>query len=123
LTVTWDLWIPDAASRGISFARAAAAFSERVFVHAAPTVLRVEVSDDQGRRIAFGDQLRRESDSPMTLLTVHNQEVTRVEMWPHDGDLGTLVILPGGEAGTLTAWWHAPDHSEWRWSVEFHNRR
>jgi hypothetical protein len=123
LTVTWDLWIPDAASRGISFARAAAAFSERVFVHAAPTVLRVEVSDDRGRRIAFGDRLRRQSDSPMTLLTVHNQEVTRVEMWPHDGDLGTLVILPGGEAGTLTAWWHAPDHSEWRWSVEFHNRR
>ena len=123
MTVTWDLWIPDAASRGISFARAAAAYSERVFVHAAPTVLRVEVSDDRGQRIAFGDQLWRQSDSPMTLLTVRNRQVTRTDIWPADGDLGTLVILPGGEAGTLAAWWHAPDHSEWRWSVKFHNRR
>ena len=111
------------ASRGISFARAAAAFSERVFVHAAPTVLRVEVSDDRGQRIAFGDQLRRQSDAPMTLLTVRNRQVTRTDIWPADGDLGTLVILPGGEAGTLAAWWHAPDHSEWRWQVEFYNHR
>ena len=123
MTVTWDLWVPDAASRGISFARAAAGFSDRVFVHAAPTLLRVEVLDDRGRRLAFGDQLRRRFDSPMTVLTVRNNEVARDETWPDDEDLGTLVILPGGEAGTLTAWWHAPDHSEWRWSVEFHNRR
>lgn len=34
-----------------------------------------------------------------------------------------LVILPGGEAGILTAWWHAPDHSEWRWQLKPSNCR
>ena len=24
-------------------------------------------------------------------------------------------------AGILKAWWHAEDHSEWRWQVEFSN--
>lgn len=41
--------------------------------------------------------------------------------WPTDADLGRLVILPGGEAGILQAWWNADDRSEWRWSVEFYN--
>jgi hypothetical protein len=31
------------------------------------------------------------------------------------------VILPGGEAGILKSWWHADDHSEWRWQIEFYN--
>ena len=43
--------------------------------------------------------------------------------WPHDGDLGALVLLPGGEAGTLQAWWNAADGSEWRWQVELYNHR
>jgi hypothetical protein len=34
-----------------------------------------------------------------------------------------LVILPGGEAGILTSWWHAPDHSQWRWQLELSNRQ
>ena len=34
---------------------------------------------------------------------------------------GALVILPGGEVGTLVAWWNAADGSEWRWRVEFYN--
>ncbi len=38
-------------------------------------------------------------------------------------DLGSLVILPGGEVGTLVEWWNAPDGSEWRWRLEFYNRR
>ena len=39
----------------------------------------------------------------------------------HHDDLGRLVILPGGEAGILKSWWHADDHSEWRWQLEFYN--
>jgi hypothetical protein len=31
------------------------------------------------------------------------------------------VILPGGEAGILKAWWHAPDKQQWRWNIEFYN--
>jgi hypothetical protein len=37
--------------------------------------------------------------------------------------VGRLVLLAGGEAGIVRAWWHADDHSEWTWQVEFHNRR
>jgi hypothetical protein len=25
--------------------------------------------------------------------------------------------------GHLRSWWNAPDHDEWRWSVEFYNHR
>jgi hypothetical protein len=42
---------------------------------------------------------------------------------PDQDDLGRLVILPGGEAGILTAWWHAPDRREWRWQLELSNCR
>jgi hypothetical protein len=49
--------------------------------------------------------------------------VIREDRWPTDADLGAIVILPGGEAGVLTAWWNADDGSAWRWSVEFSNRR
>jgi len=31
------------------------------------------------------------------------------------------VILPGGEAGILTAWWHSEDRSQWRWQLELSN--
>jgi hypothetical protein len=49
--------------------------------------------------------------------------VRREDRWPTQADLGSLVILPGGEVGVLTAWWNADDGSAWRWSVEFSNRR
>ena len=39
------------------------------------------------------------------------------------GDLGSLIILPGGEVGTLLEWWNAEDGSEWRWRIEFYNHR
>jgi len=32
------------------------------------------------------------------------------------------VILPGGEAGILKAWWNADDRKEWRWQIEFYNQ-
>ena len=47
----------------------------------------------------------------------------REDRWPTADDLGSLVILPGGEVGTLVEWWNAPDGSEWRWRLEFYNRR
>jgi len=49
--------------------------------------------------------------------------VTLTDGWPDDSDLGRIVLLPGGEAGVLTAWWHADDRSEWRWSIELYNHR
>ena len=59
----------------------------------------------------------------MTRLVRRGDAILREDRWPTDADLGAVVILPGGEAGILTAWWNAPDGSEWRWSVEFANRR
>ena len=41
---------------------------------------------------------------------------------PTEADLGKTVILPGGEAGILKAWWHREDHKEWRWQLELYNR-
>lgn len=118
-----DLWIPDAASRGVSFARGVLASADVVLAHAAPSLLRVEVSTLDGQRISFGDQLPRTEDSPMTRLGLGPGAVTREDAWPTDADVGLPVILPGGEVGILRSWWNDAERREWRWTVEFHNRR
>jgi hypothetical protein len=58
---------------------------------------------------------------PMSRLSLQNGQVAREDRWPGQDDIGSLVILPGGEVGTLVEWWNAPDGSEWRWRVEFYN--
>jgi hypothetical protein len=59
----------------------------------------------------------------MSMLIRHDGAIELQDHWPDQDDLGRLVILPGGEAGILTAWWHAPDRSEWRWQLELSNCR
>lgn len=122
-TVILDLWIPDAGSRGISFGRGILALHEVVWVHAAPSVLRVEATTLEGVRVAFGDQLRRTGDSPMTRLRIGPGDVRREDVWPTGADLGQLVILPGGEVGVLRSWWNDASRRQWRWNLELHNRR
>lgn len=120
----WDLWFPGAGATGVSFARsrvAADAAGDRVLVHAAPPQLAVEVRDDDGRVLARGDGLERGAPGPMSFLVRDGDRVRLEDGWPGEADLGRLVILPGGEAGLLRSWWHASDHSEWRWLVEFYN--
>ena len=119
----WDLWAQDGGSQGLSFARARLDATERVLVHALPAALRVEVFDEEGRLQARGADLRRTADTPMARLLVAGTEITREDVWPDEADLGTPVILAGGEAGILERWWHAADHSEWRWSIELYNHR
>ena len=87
--------------------------------HSAPTALWVEVRDEDGRSVAFVDQLVREEDAPMTRLLLKDGKVERSETWPTASDLGLPVILPGGEIGILTSWENAEDHSQWPWAVEF----
>ncbi len=121
---TWDLWIRAVGATGLSFARAtvaAAAARDRVLVHAAPEQLEVVVRDGNGTLVAEGRELARGEPGPMTYLVRDGDQIRLEDGWPTDADLGRLVILPGGEAGVLTAWWHAEDRSEWRWSVEFAN--
>lgn len=120
---TWDLWYPDAAARGLPFARGRLDATGALLVHAAPPVLDVAVRDDEGRLLAEGEGLQRTAERPMARLTMQEDRVEREDLWPEDGDIGRPVILPGGEVGILLEWWNAADGSEWRWRVEFYNHR
>jgi hypothetical protein len=120
----WDLWFPAVGATGLSFARSevdAEAAGDRVLVHAAPPKLEVTVRDETGRVIAEGRGLERGQPGPMSFLVREGDGIRLEDGWPSQEDVGRLVILPGGEAGILMAWWHAEDQSEWRWQVEFYN--
>ena len=120
----WDLWYPNAGAQGISFCRARLDQVDEVLVHAAPDRLRVELRSDEGVLLAAGDQLPLQGPYvPMTRLRREGERILRTDDWPVQADVGRVVLLPGGEAGMLKAWWNAPDGGEWRWSVEFYNRR
>src|SRR5690348_3447622 len=124
MTEIWDIWFPQAGATGISFARSRVdheAAGDRLLVHAAPPAFNVSVRDAEGNEIARGTDLERHEKGPMSTLVRRGSEIAVEGGWPSDADLGRLVILPGGEAGILQAWWHAPDHSEWRWQIEFYN--
>jgi hypothetical protein len=121
---TWDLWFPSAGATGVSFARARVGEdppTDRVLVHAAPPRLDVTVRDEDGNVVAEGLGLDRGAPGPITFLIRDGRQIRLEDGWPADRDLGRLVILPGGEAGVLKAWWHAEDHSAWRWQVELSN--
>ncbi|HMM40282.1 MAG TPA: hypothetical protein PKA95_00095 [Thermomicrobiales bacterium] len=119
----WDLWYPNAASQGLSFARGRLDETVVLLVHALPDAIRVEVRDDDGRLLASSDQLERTADRPMARLVRDGAAIRREDIWPGQEDIGRPVILPGGEVGILTAWWNADDGSEWRWSIELYNHR
>ena len=121
---TWELYYPESGATGIEIARARIDPTQAVWLHAAPPVLAVTVREGDDRILARGEPLKREGPHlPMTRLERQGSAVTRTDRWPTDADLGAIVILPGGEAGILKSWWNASDGSEWRWVVEFFNRR
>ncbi len=121
---TWELWYPGAAATGLEFARGRIDPTNVLRVHAAPDRLAVTVRAGDDQVTARGEPLERQGRSyPMTRLAIVGDAVEREDRWPTEADLGSLVILPGGEVGVLTAWWNAEDGSAWRWSVEFSNRR
>ena len=121
---TWELWFPEAAATGLEFARGRIDPTDVLWVHTAPPTLAVTVREGDDRVTARGEPLPRMGEQlPLTRLAIRDGTVTREDRWPTESDLGALVILPGGEVGTLVAWWNAPDGSEWRWRVEFYNHR
>jgi hypothetical protein len=121
---TWEIWYPGAGATGLEIARARIDPTDAVWVHAVPRKLAVTVRHGDERVIARGEPLARSGPYlPMTRLALDGDAVIREDRWPTDDDLGAVVILPGGEAGVLTAWWNAADGSAWRWSLEFSNRR
>lgn len=119
----WELWYPKAAAAGLSFSRSAIDEQKIVLVHAAPPHLTVEVKNEGGERVVYGEDLEVTQDTPIARLTIEDGVVTREDIWPGESDIGRIVILPGGEAGVLQEWWNAEDHSEWRWQVEFYNHK
>jgi hypothetical protein len=119
----WSVRYPFAASTGLEFARGRLAPTEALFVHAAPDAISVEVHDgDSGALVASGnDLLRLGPATPMTRLVAVGSAVRREDIWPTDGDLGTPVLLAGGEAGILESWWNAEDRRSWEWTVRLRN--
>lgn len=123
-TETWDLWYPQAGATGLPFARGRVAAGAMVMlVHAAPPLLSATVRTEREEVVAFRQELPQTAETPIARLTRHGDQLERVDIWPTAADLGQLVLLAGGEVGVLKAWWHADDHSEWRWQIEFYNHK
>jgi hypothetical protein len=121
---TWEIWYPGAGATGLEIARARIDPQQAVWVHAVARKVAVTVRQGDDRVIARGEPLTRDGAYvPMTRFRIEGDTVQREDRWPTDDDLGSVVILPGGEAGMLTAWWNAEDRSAWRWSLELSNRR
>ena len=122
-TETLDLWYPGAAATGLPFARGRLDPTDVLWVHAAPKKLDVTVRHHDGGVRARSEVTREGGYLPTTRLRVVDGRVEREDRWPAAEDIGALIILPGGEVGTLVEWWNAPDGSQWRWRVEFYNHR
>ncbi len=121
---TWELWFPGAGATGLPFARGRLDPATVMWVHSAPRTIEVTVRDGKGLVLAQAKSLLREGEYiPMTRLERAGSDIRREDRWPTQADLGALVILPGGEVGTLVEWWNAEDGLEWRWRVEYYNNR
>jgi hypothetical protein len=121
LVETWEVWYPKAAATGLLLGRGRLDPTDALLVHAAGDVITVEVRDDDGARLAFGQDLPRTLESPLCLLRRDGARITREDLWPGDSELGLPLLLPGGEVGILKSWWNAPDRKEWRWQIELYN--
>ncbi|MDQ4079048.1 MAG: hypothetical protein M3220_22745 [Chloroflexota bacterium] len=117
----WSVWYSKAAATGLLMARGLIETADEILFHAAPRFLTVEVMDEMGSRLAYGKDLEQTTDSPICRLSREGERIVREDIWPTEEDLGTIVLLPGGEAGQLKSWWNAEDQKEWRWQVEFYN--
>lgn len=122
MAYTWELRNPDGGMLGLEFARGVSAATDVILAHSLPERVDVEVRDDE-RVVAKGEGLSGDEPTPMARLWLRSGAVVRESIWPEEEDIGRLVILPGGEIGTLLSWWNAGDGSEWRWQVEFHNKQ
>ena len=91
-------------------------------MHAAPATLAVPARQGDDRIIARGERLARSGPHrPITRLGRDGDRVRCEDRWPAAADLGSLVIVPGGEVGRLLTWWTADDGSAWRWPVACSN--
>lgn len=117
----WEIRNPDGGSMGLEVARGRMEPHTDVLAHALPERVDIEVTDEDRRVLASGKDLPGTLASPIARLWIRGDAVERENVWPDDADLGKPVILPGGEVGILMTWWHAEDHSSWRWTIELSN--
>ena len=104
---TWDLWYPSAAATGASLRAGRLDPTDVLWVHSGEEAGRHRPSLRWQR--ARRGQVTRDGDYlPMTRLSLADGGLAREDRWPTADDLGSLVILPGGEVGTLVEWWNAP---------------
>src|SRR4051812_49941259 len=99
---------------GLEFARGVSAPTDVMLAHALPERVDVVVRDENDQVVARGEGLEHPESTPIARLRVDGRSVTRENVWPDDSDIGRLVILPGGEIGTVCEWSHAEDHGSWR---------
>ena len=101
----WDLLYPSAGAQELPFARGRLDVTEVLWMHAAPEPVTVHVRTDDDQLAALGADLKRTGEYPMAKLVTSRGTITRTDGWPREQDLGSPVILPGGEVGILRAWW------------------
>lgn len=119
----WELRNPDGGMLGLEWGRGISAPADVILAHSLPERVDVVVRDGDERVVAKAEALTGDEPTPMARLRLREGAVTRESVWPAEEDIGRVVILPGGEVGTLLSWWNAEDGSEWRWRVEFHNKK
>ena len=55
-------------------------------------------------------------------LVIDGTRVILSQLGPDEAVLGSVVLLPGGEAGVLRSWATDPDRASWTWSLELRGR-
>lgn len=118
----WEIRTPGG-MLGIEVAKSVTEACPVVLAHSLPEKVSVIVRDGHGTEVASGSDLGADDQTPMARLSLAGRRIERAQVWPEGADIGRPVILPGGEVGILREWWNAEDGSEWRWRVEFHNRK
>jgi hypothetical protein len=113
----WIIRHADGGNEGTEFARARIDPLGSILVHALPDRVRVEVFENGEDLIALGEDLARTATTPMARLRMDGLRIAREDVWPITGDLGSVVVLAGGEAGKLESWSTTSDHSSWSWSL------
>src|ERR1700733_8207459 len=104
---TWELWYPAAAATGLLVARSRIDPVKSLWTHSPPDLLTVLVRDADENLIAHTESLALEGKHfPMARLERDGTSIRREDRWPSPGDIGSVVILPGGEAGILRSWWN-----------------
>ena len=128
LDMVWTIRPSGGGASGLEFAQARIEARHRSLlvhasaVHASPGSIDVDVTSSGSRLIAMGCDLRGDGAAPMSRLRIEGLRITRTDVWPTDADLGTVVVLHGGEAGELLAWETDDQRLHWTWSLRFHER-